>query len=213
MSLLALTAAVAANAQTSSAYGWATLTESWTGGPDIEVAAYNGSFTWSYYHGTGAPFNVGANYSDYKTYITSVNYSSITGSEWDYSGAENVMYWYVYNAGSVAENIDWTFTNENYSETDIDAGYGIDTSFGEVIEDNNDISVEFSVSGSGYGSGSQYVTDTAYYDETLLPGQEDLFIGVTLSRGVLDYNTAVPGPAAFAPFALGLLACRRRRRR
>ena len=81
-----------AHAQVSSAYGWVDLSESWTGGSDVWVDAYNGSQTWNYTVNAAETSASNYNLSDDATYLISGGSSALYGPAYDYSGAENVMY-------------------------------------------------------------------------------------------------------------------------
>jgi hypothetical protein len=202
-----------AGAQTSWSQGSATISASWTAGSDVVVSTAYGTDNWQYEHGgPGSALNVNTDPTDGQSYITSSNYSQITGNKWDYSGAEQIMYWYAANYGSAAESVDWTFNFSAYSETNINAGWGVNTSFGLIYEDLVPVNLLYDVVGAGYGTGFQSMTDSVTYTSVIAPNTVDLLVGVTLSRSVLDNQTATPSPAAALPFAAGLLAARRRRR-
>jgi hypothetical protein len=204
----------AAHAQIASTDGWVELSASWSAGPDISVGVYTGGITWDYAVDPANVVTGDYNYSDGETYVYSSGYSELTGPAWDSSGAENGIAWYVTNNGTSDEEITWTLNYSSFSQMDVNAGWGYDQDFADVIEYDSDYDVMFDITSVWYtGDQTQEYTDSVTYSEVLAPGEFDALEAYSLHRSELSYDTAAPGPFAAIPFGLAALAGARRMRR
>jgi hypothetical protein len=210
--------AAAAQAQTSG-FGYATDTLTvMSQGPDIFLQEYlpgaAGQFM-SYYHGQGTyGFNYGAVGGDY-FYVAAGTTADGVGDAYNLTsyGVEIMAY----NHGTQAESVSFYWYGFALSEASASLGgqYSWDINGAGLFDSAQGLVFSTSADSASNGLGSAFNTDSGDYTVILAPGASDEILSwasnkAFSSSGYVNSNPT-PGPAAMAPFALGLVGLARKR--